>query len=425
MHAWRERELCKALAVLKAAAQATQGGAEPTEEHQVALSQVLAMLSAVSEESLSRTVGPLPLMGEDGVYLDKAVEAVERAGIVIGEGAPRARLLLEVGEILYIQGSWDSALQRFEEALRISERVEYAEGKARALRQIGRLKRRRGDWEGAKDALSRALKVYRGLEDRSGEVEVLLNLGHIQFEQGDYEEAERVYREALELSEGLGSDGIVGDINLSLGVIRLVLGQGEEAITHFTESLARYEVSGDHRRMGQVYFNLAITYGKRREWERAGATYERALELARASGDLGLAGLIYLRRGEMQAKLSDAAMAMAYGQKALEVFDQLQDPLGRADVYKLYGRVAGLKRAWDRAEEFLGESERLHRQYGCRLGEAEVEEERGWLYELRGNRSRAMEAYRKALAQYQALRVEGSARHVQDVMLKLQEVPGA
>lgn len=416
----RDQALFKILETLKTTVQPLPQGEGSTEASQTILSQLSALFS---EESLSQLVGnQSPIEVDAGVYIHKIIEAVEQAGIAIGEEAPRARLLLELGELLYIQGSWDGALQRFEEALALSDRIGYTEGKAGAFKQIGRLKRRRRDWDGAKEALDQALQVYRELGEKSGEAEALLNIGNIQFEQGHYEEAQQVYQEALAVSEGLGFDRMVGDINLSLGAIQQVLGQQDAAITHYTECLARYEVSGDHRQLGQVYFNLGISYEERGEWERSGATYERALQIARESGDLGLVGSIYLRRGEMQAKLSDAAMAMAYGQKALEIFYRLEDPLGRADVYRLYGRVAGLKGAWERAAECLGESERLQRQYGCRLGEAEVEEERGWVYARQGNHALAMQSYQRALGLYQELKAEGKARHIRDAVLKLQNV---
>lgn len=416
----RDQILHKILGALKDTAQKSPEGAGSTEAYKALLSQMSALLS---EESLSQLVeGRPPVELDAGNYVTKVLAAVERAGITIDDGAPRVRLLLELGEFLYIQGSWDEALQRFEEALALSEQAGYADGKAAALRQIGRLKRRRSDWDGAKEALGRALKVYRGLENKAGEAEVLLNLGNIQFEQGHYQEAQQVYHDALAVSEGLGSDRMVGDISLSLGAIQQVLGQHDAAITHYTECLARYEVSGDRRQMGQVYFNLGISYEEIGEWERSGVTYERAMGIARESGDLGLVGLIYLRRGEMQAKLSDAAMAMAYGQKALEIFYRLEDPLGRADVYRLYARVAGLKEAWDRAAEFLSESEQVQRQHGCRLGEGEAAEERGWLYARQGNQSLALESYRKALDLYQELKAEGKARRVRDAILKLQNI---
>lgn len=415
----REPELQKIMETLKVAAQALVQGGDSAEAQQAALAQVSLLLS---KEHLTSSVGGLtPVEVSPEEYFRQALEAVERAGVAIAEERTRVRVHLEIGEILYILGSWDEALKRFDEALALSEQASYAEGKAGALQRIGRLKRRRGHWQSAKDALNRALKIYRGLEDTSGEAEILLNLGNIAFEQGNYEEAEQRFQEALATSEDLKSEVMMGNINLSLGTIHQVRGQLEQALSRYTSSLSHYTASKDRRRMGQAYFNLGVTQRDRREWVQSGMSYERSLDLARETRDLSLLGLVYLRRAETQVRLSDATMAMAYGRKAMRVFVRLGDPLSQADAYRLYGRVAGMKQAWNQAEGFLTESRRLQQEYGCQLGEAEVIEEWGWLYEQMGERTNAIAHYREALSRYQGLGAAENVRRVQEMLLRLEE----
>lgn len=421
-----EREIHKAIEVLKTAFQTINEGEAPSGEQDAALGR---MSAALSEESLHRIIGPMHLSAETlradaATYLDTILEAMERAGITVEADASKVRLLLEFGTLLYIRGEWDGAQKRVEQALEICEEISYEAGRANALRQLGRLQRRRGDWEKAATTLEQALEICRALEDKTCEAEVLLNLGNIKFEQGRYEDAEQVYQDALEICEGLDAHLMVGDIALSLGVIRLVLGHEDEAMAHFTESLSRYQITDDRRRIGQACFNQGITYAEQGQWERAGTMYERTLDIARQEGDPALVGLVYLRRGEMQARFSDAAMALGYARQAMEMFEQLDDPLGRADVYRLYSRVAGLKEAWTEAEEFLRESARLNAQYECRLGLAEVEEMWGWLYERRGEREKAIDAYGRAMEQYHGLRAVGSARRVRDASMQLMEEMG-
>jgi tetratricopeptide (TPR) repeat protein len=412
------------LEALKGVARSIKSGDSSTE---TALARVSAIMM---EDGLRQVVGRSFSPSETaspnlGQLIKTVLEAIERAGIAVEENTPKARLLIEVGDILYIQGNWDEAIARFEEALRISEQVGFEEGQANALRHLGRIKRRRGDWAGAQDTLERALSLYERLKHPPGEAEVLLNLGNIQFEQGNYEEAETNFQKALIVCEQVESHQLIGDITLSLGVLRHVLGHDDEAITHFTESLANFEVEGDQRRIAQACHNLGIAYAAQGLWDRAGIMYERALDTARQNSEWGMVGMVYLCRGEMQANLSDAAMAMGYAQKALEIFERLKDPLGQADTYKLFGRIAGLKTAWELAEELLNESRRLQQQHGSRLGEAEVEETRGWIYERQHNYHQAMEAYQRAMMMYHDLKAMGGARRVRDAILHLQEISGS
>lgn len=418
-----ERDMRHLLAVLKDVAQSAKNGDISTER------AVARVSSAMAVEVLSQ-LADLALISSRAVSLDTGrfvgyvLSAVERAGIAIEDSPARVRLSIEIGEIFYIQGSWDEALARFEQAAALAGQCDYAEGQARALRQSGRLYRRRGDWESAGAALEKALSLYQTLKHAEGEAEVLLNLSNIQFELGNYEQAETLLKRALAVCDEVKSDLLTGDINLSLGVIRHVMGQDEDAVTCFTESLRHFEALGDQRRVGQACHNLGMACAAKREWDRAGVMYERVLDMARQSEDWALTGLIYLCRGEMQADLSDIATAMSYAQNALEIFERLKDPLGQADAYKLLGRIAGLKTAWDLAEELLNESERLQRQHGSRLGQAEVDEIRGRVYERQRDYQRAMEAYQRSAAMYQDLHAMGGVRRIQDAMARLKEISG-
>lgn|GEM_PF-1206667 len=366
-------------------------------------------------------LSPTTAAADPALLLKYALEAVERAGIAIEEGPPSVRLLIEIGEILYIQGSWDEAAERFEQAASLAAKKGYAEGQARALRQTGRPYRRRGDWARAETALKKAITLYRKTGDTAGETEALLQSGNIRFEQGRYEDAEKTLRKALKAGEKSKSDRLTGDIVLSLGVIRHVKGQDEDAIDRFTESLAHFETLGDTRRIGQACHNLGIAYAGQGKWDRAGLMYERALEIARQNGDWAMVGVIYLYRGEMQANLSDVTMAMGYAQRALEIFERLRDPLGQADTYRLLGRIAGLKTAWTLAEDLLDESERLQQQHGSRLGLAEVDEFRAWVYERQRDPHRALELYGRTLTAYEELQTLQNVRRVREAIQHFQE----
>ena len=111
-----------------------------------------------------------------------------------------------------------------------------------------------------------------------------------------------------------------------------------------------------------------------------------------------------------------------YAHKALEIFERLKDPLGQADAYKVFGRISGLKNAWELAEELLNESRRLQREHDSRLGEAEVEEVQGWLHERQQNYHEAMASYQQSMMMFHDLKAMGGAKRVRDAILHLQEL---
>jgi tetratricopeptide (TPR) repeat protein len=272
------------LATLKDVPKTTQDNGQATGD---ALAQASA---ALVQEGLRKLVGPIRLSSDDQIadpsrLLQSVLDAIERSGIALEDSPEKAHLMIEIGEILYIQGKWDDAIERFGQAAAISTRIDFLAGQTNALRQTGRIKRRRGDWETAPIDLEKAVELDQNLEDPAGKSEALLNLGNIKYEQGHYEETEALFQDALVTSEHLYSNKLIGDISMSRGVIRHVMGHNDEAITHFTESLANFEVISDQRRISQACHTLGLAYAAQGMWTQSGTMYERALDIPRDLGD--------------------------------------------------------------------------------------------------------------------------------------------
>lgn len=348
--------------------------------------------------------------------LDEVLGNFDKVGQGIADPAERLQMHLEVGDTLYRLGRRKEAQSHYESAQEIAVESNEPLSEADALRRIGRLKRRQGRWQQARKALTRAAGIYRKLDHTGGEAEAVLNIGNIEFEVGDYEKAEIQFQKALALCADPGDTVMTANINLSLGTVHQVRGSAEEAIAHYTASLDAFEALGDDMRAGHTHFNLGISYREAGAWEKAGLNYEKSLKLARKHRDMGQIGMIYLRRAETQVLISDAAMAVSYGRRAMRIFIRVEDPLGQADAYRVYGQAATIRRAWDQAHDYLTESLKLQRKYKSPLGEAETLEAWGQFYEGRQDFEEALNHYEAAQNIFQNVKAAGDEKRLEDVI---------
>ena len=200
------------------------------------------------------------------------------------------------------------------------------------------------------------------------------------------------------------------NVNLSLGAIHQVRGQVARAIKYYNASLMIFKSTEDDRRVGHTCYHLGVSHREYGAWARSGMSYEKSLQLARKNRDMGMIGLIYLSRAETQILLSDASMAVMYTRRAMRIFVRIDDPLGQA---------ASLRRAWDRAKDFLTESLKLQQKYKARLGEAETLEAWGRLYEQMKDPIDAMKYYERAMTMYQEIGAEKDEQGIRDLISNL------
>ena len=413
----KKTQLDKAICALKRIAEAIQDKSTWDKDVQ---DEVQRTLTTLAEERLidqGRDSDIEEMDLETGV--DMILSAINRVDKRQGGKVDRVNMQLELGDTLYQIGRWGEAQTYYDRALTISEECGYQYGLAKVLQRIGRLKRRQGRWHQARQALNRSAKLFKSLDRPADEAEILFNIGNIEFDQGAYENATRRFYRALTLCKDLGAEEMIANINFSLGVVHQVRGQITQAIRYYQNSLGFFKSIGDDRRVGQIYLNLGVSYREYGQWARSGMSLEESLKVARKNRDMSLIGIVYLRRAETQILLSDSEMAIMYASRAMRIFLRLDDSLGQADSYRIYGQAAGQRRAWNQASDYLTESLKLQQKYKSRLGEAETLVAWGKLHEQRDDRSGAMTHYERALTLFGDIGAEIEEQTVRQMIAQL------
>lgn len=212
---------------------------------------------------IGRTLLRAGLLREANAELERAV-ALRRE--LFGEGSPLvAETLSELGAARYEMSDWDGAIEAFEQALVIRERLSpHSLDLARVLNDLGVAQRARWRFQEAEGFLRDALDLRRELAGpRSVEVaESLTNLGSLMRHRGDADGALELAYEALEIRERLLAPGdpLLAQARSNLAMLLAERGALDEAIALMQLSLesVRTSLGSDHVHVAQCASNLGM-----------------------------------------------------------------------------------------------------------------------------------------------------------------------
>lgn len=296
---------------------------------------------------------------------------------------------------LTVQGQFDEALKRFEEARTLYKAIDKEDEAARvAMRQIqalamtgefdkattlakltrsqlrqygyeldaltvdnnlGIIYRRLGQFDKAQTILETALAGFDAVEDASGKVLTLINLGNVSQEQDQVMQAELYFKEALELAEALGQHKHIAGTMVNLALLYRGIGRHREALKLLTRVRHHYEqlAAGPGAALAQLeearlhlelnLFNEAIDLAT--DLVEIFGSKEMTLEQTEALQVLGLA----------QARKGNQSEALTTLEKARKLWNtlgnQVQSALTELSIAALKLELADLSEAQTLAEK--------------------------------------------------------------------------
>ncbi|HSS51631.1 MAG TPA: tetratricopeptide repeat protein, partial [Thermoanaerobaculia bacterium] len=309
--------------------------------------------------------------------LDKArgeyEEALKLEQTLEGLASLRARLLNNVGLVLYRQDQREVAVGFFRRALALSQELKDSDGIAAAFHNLGVAEVALGRPREGLEALRQALELRQGGNPYSW-AHTLRELGTAYDRLGDFSAAGRYFHESLEMGKRVGSPGQVAEILFRWALLDREQGRLEDALAKVKEAIqlvesVRNRVEIDALRTSffaskRDYYELYVDLLMRLHQLHPQGTYQvealAASERARARGllDLLAEGRIELRQGitpalrqrekDVSSRLSwfvEQLPRVAQDSPASEKLNQVEAEMGRleTEVQEHYPQYAELR----------------------------------------------------------------------------------
>lgn len=242
------------------------------------------------------------------------------------------------------------------QALTLSQRLDYKKGEAFANRVIGVAHWTRGNYELGLIALLRSLNLYKELGDRLGEANCNLNVGLIYSDQTNYNRALDYFMEATSIFESLNRSDRIATTYNKVGELFTSQQKYSQAYDYLIRALSihqsnnfDYGIGESNNRLGQLFvqqgdFDRGLVYllnsleiserindqeGIVRDYENIGRAYLNNVQYRMAE--------TYLKRGERKAREFGSKRWLRdiyLDQKQLfESLGQLKEALHYADLY--------------------------------------------------------------------------------------------
>jgi tetratricopeptide (TPR) repeat protein len=324
-----------------------------------------------------------------------------------------------IGLIYRDKGNLDDALKYLQDALEIFKEINYRQGEAADLGNIGLIYHLKGDLIDALKYLQDALEIHKEIGDREGEAASLTNIGLIFYSKGDLDTALKYHQDSLKIVKEIGYRLEEAACLSNIGLIVKDKGDLDDALKYYQDALKINQEIGYRQGEAIQLGNIAEISLYKGAVDNALKYFQDALKIDREIGyrqgeanQLGNIGLIFKIKGDLDN-------ALKYHQDALEIHREIDSRFGEALDLGNIGLIYKDKGKLDNALKNLHDALKIHKVIGNRQGEAIALNNIGLIYNDKGDLDNALKFYNEALIIFKKI---GAKREIEIVERNIKNI---
>lgn len=271
-------------------------------------------------------------------YAEHALSSIEMLGLDTHLHEEMADLL---GLIYRRQGKTGESEAHFLKAISLSKEKGNQEQLADSYNRIGLLYRGTGRYEEAINYYRQSILLKTNLDDMRGVAGSFNNLGNAFRAQGQSDSAYASYQKSIAIREGLGDEQYLSRALLNMGNWLAREADYQNALDYYQRYKEIKNASNDTVGLSMVTNNIGNLYFDWGQYDEALSNYLRSLDLALASSseDGKLLASKYLNIGVVYETQDYPVQAIEYYNKALNIYEQHDDPERKGEVFQNLGKV--------------------------------------------------------------------------------------
>jgi serine phosphatase RsbU (regulator of sigma subunit) len=267
----------------------------------------------------------------------------------------------------------DSTILYGNEALKLSEKLDYRKGLANACKYIGLGYYFLGIYTETINFWQQSLSIFEAINDKVGISNILSNIGALYANQGDDVKALEFHLRSLKAAEESKDTLRIVTSMINIGVIYLNNPNTHDIALHYNLSaLPLSEKLGNNDAVGTVSVNLGEIYFRREAYDTAIFYYEKSLNAFRKSNSgnvpytLTNIGKVYMKRGDFLKAVEFQKEGYEIAKQSNAKLEMTSTLLGLADTYSeegiLKSAIKTYRKALEIAEE-IGAKNELKQAY--------------------------------------------------------------
>lgn len=256
--------------------------------------------------------------------------------------------------IFNLRSSFQEAKEVLNKARTTAESINYQYGLAYANLSLVSLSIRESDYERALELSFSGIDAAKKIKNADLEVSNLINIASVKQLLKDYSSAELFLLEARKLVEVHPEIQKIrlGQINGNLGIINTTNLDYGIALTYFQEALEVFESLNLSAQSANVMSNMGYAYAKLKDFSKAKMYYDRAEKIWIELNNQRSQALILKNRGEMMIDLADFRSAIEYLNNAIEK-EAFLDLALKSQIYELLTKAYESLAIYDKAMNYF------------------------------------------------------------------------
>ena len=197
----------------------------------------------------------------------------------------KSNFVYESAKIFLQYGQVDKALQLYQQALDILERIGDEQGKSATFHEMAYIFLQRGQVDKALQLYQQALDILERIGDEQGKSATFHEMAYIFLQRGQVDKALQLYQQALDIKERIGDEKGKSATFHSMAYIFLQRGQVDKALQLYQQALDIKERIGD--KYGQANTLIMLAQLLSEEKQQFAEAWELAKQSLQIYGEIG------------------------------------------------------------------------------------------------------------------------------------------
>lgn len=287
------------------------------------------------------------------------------------------------------------ALDYFEKALSLAEKIGDRPGTGKYLLAIGVNIKNRGNIDESTDYYMKALQIAREFNDAGLTMRVLLNLSQNELAIGNVAKAIELLQELIAMASKLKDNFMLGHAYGQISAIYFYQGNYSVALEYRLSALKIDELADDKQSMTSSLLNIAGIQLSQKDYNAALKTVQRAFVLTKNIGDSLKMSVCLTNMGNIYSEMDDP-VALQYFQKALKMSKGMIASQ-TINLHMNIGAIYTKRGEFDKALEHLEKGLTLAVKVGDKRASGELYNKMGLLSFARKQYNQAIGYTQKAL----------------------------
>lgn len=239
-----------------------------------------------------------------------------------------ADVIGSIGSVWAIKHEYDSATILINQAIKLNEKIDNAEGLAKSLNSLALIYMRQEKPEEAKRSLTQTVLLARELNDSVLLSKVYNNFGLLFKRQHDYDTALYYYHESMKIKEELNDSDGVGRTASNIALIYEEISEFELALRYLNQSYSIRKATGDEYGLAIVLNNYGLVYESMGDLDKALINYQKSFRIMNKLKKEARMATVHNNLGSVYNKQKKYKIGFEHLNKALEINKRIGNARG-------------------------------------------------------------------------------------------------